>query len=87
MKQINDFPASVQQAANQYVSAYLQASSMRDAHLRMMQTLDNSPDLMCRQLAECIDLLFWEREQRQALEIAEELDAWAPDHEQWAVMH
>lgn len=87
MKQINDFDGSTQLAAKQYVSAYLQETSIRSGHLRFMQMLDNAPFFECRQLAECIDVLLWEHDQQQALEIAADLDAWAPDHEQWSVMH
>jgi hypothetical protein len=62
-KNVNDFPNSVQLAAIQYVSAYLQNNMMCGSHSHMMQTLGNSPDLMCRQLAECIDVLLFQHKQ------------------------
>lgn len=87
MKQINEFDGSTQLAAKQYVSLYLRDSAIRNSHLRFMQVLDNAGFDECRQLAEAIDILLWEYDQRQALEIAEQIDAWAPDHEHWTVMH
>ena len=79
MKQLTEFDANIRTAAKQYVSAYLRDSTFRNAHLQTMRHFD----AQVPQLAECIDVLLWERDQTEALNIAEDIAAWAPDHEQW----
>lgn len=83
MRQLTEFTEQVRKAATQYVSAYLRESSVRSTHLSMMRCLDSAMP----ELAECIDVLLWERDQTEALNIAEDLAAWAPDHEQWTATH
>ena len=87
MRQISDFNDTIANAANSYVSAYLQMDSIREKHLQFMQVLDRSPDFTTRELAEAIDLLLWEHDQQQTLDIAQEMDAWAADHEQWTAIY
>ena len=81
MKQLTEFDEDIRAAAKQYVSAYFRDSSFRSAHLQHMRHLD----AQLPQLAECIDGLLWEHDQQEweALNITEDLAAWAPDHEQW----
>lgn len=87
MRQVTEYNEQVRLAAMQYVSAYLRDVGLQRTHRDFMQVLDNTRNAEVQQLAECIDLLLWERDQQQALDIAEDLDAWAPDHEQWSATY
>ncbi len=83
MRQVTDFPENMQQAANQYVSAYLQDTVIRGNHLQFMQVLDHAKQIEARELAECIDVLLWERGMIERLEIERDFDQWHDDQRYW----
>ena len=86
MRQVTEFNDNTRAAAMQYVSAYLRDFGIRNGHLRFMQTLDHAPDYQARELAECIDVLLWVRDQEvfaNCLELQQE----PLDHEHWSAIH
>lgn len=83
IRQVTDFPEQVQKAANQYLSAYLQDGSFRDNHLYFMRVFDKCEDTGVRQMAECIDVLLFERMLIESAEIQQENDNWHDDAKYW----
>ena len=90
VKNINEFPERVQNAAKEYVSAYLRTEGdsdfvkgFRDGHLWMMKILEQSQDESSRQLAECIDVLLFEHMMVQSAEYAYENANWHDDARYW----
>ena len=90
VKNINVFPERVQNAAKEYVSAYLRTEGesdfvkgFRDSHLWMMKIIEQSEDESCRQLAECIDILLFEHMMVESAEYAYENANWHDDARYW----
>ena len=90
VKNLNGFPEIVQNAAKEYVSAYLRmegdtdfVKGFRDGHLWMMKILEQSQDESSRQLAECIDVLLFEHMMVQSAEYAYENANWHDDARYW----
>jgi hypothetical protein len=79
MRQLTEFSEQVLAAATQYVSAYLRDSTFRAMHLQVMRSFD----AQVPQLAECIDVLLWERDQ-EVFGTTEESDK---DYESWAPLN
>lgn len=90
MKNINEFPEIVRNAAKEYVSAYLRTEGesdfvkgFRDSHLWMMKIMEQSEVESCRQLAECIDILLFENMLVESAEYAYEIENWHNDSRYW----
>lgn len=83
MRQVIEFAEITQTTAKAYVARYLQDPSIREGHLRFMQVLENTKASEVRELAECIDVILWERDQEvfaNSLELQEN----PTDHEFWS---
>ena len=90
VKNINVFPERVQNAAKEYVSAYLRmedesdyVKGLRDGHLQFMKIIEQSRDEASRQLAECIDILLFENMLVESAEYAYENANWYDDARYW----
>ena len=90
VKNINVFPERVQNAAKEYVSAYLRmedesdyVKGLRDNHLQFMKIIEQSRDEASRQLAECIDILLFENMMVESAEYAYENANWYDDAHHW----
>lgn len=83
MRQVAEFAENMQQAAKQYVSAYLQDTVVRGNHLQFMQVLDRSKQSDATELAECIDILLWEHGSIERYETQRETDEWFDDARHW----
>ena len=90
VKNINVFPERVQNAAKEYVSAYLRTEGesdfvkgFRDSHLQSMKIMEQSEVEACRQLAECIDILLFENMLVESAEYEYENANWHDDAHHW----
>jgi hypothetical protein len=90
VKNINVFPERVQNAAKEYVSAYLRmedesdyVKGLRDGHLQFMKIIEQSRDETSRQLAECIDILLFENMMVESAEYTYENANWYDDARYW----
>jgi hypothetical protein len=81
MKRVADFPMSVQDAANTYVSMYLRDNGIRGVHLQLMKMMDESDTM--RQLSECIDILLFENMLVESAEYEYENANWHDDAHHW----
>jgi len=90
VKNLNEFPEIVRNAAKEYVSAYLLTEGdtgfvkgFRDSHLQSMKIMEQSEVEACRQLAECIDILLFEHMMVESAEYAYENANWHDDARYW----
>jgi hypothetical protein len=90
VKNINEFPEIVRNAAKEYVSTYLRmegesdfVKGFRDSHLWMMKILEQSQDESRRQLAECIDILLFEHMLVESAEYSYAIENWHDDARYW----
>lgn len=82
VKTLDQFDANTVEVARGYVTAYEKNSQVREVHLIVMRALDSGePDQ--KQLAECIDVILFERGLVQRAEMEQENDNWHDDARYW----
>ena len=83
IRQVTEFPDVIQNAAKEYVCGYLRDTEVRGNHLTFMRTCDQCKNPYIRQMAECIDVLLFERMLIESAEIQQENDNWHDDAKYW----
>lgn len=82
VKTLDQFDPHMVEVARGYVAAYEKLSEVREVHLIVMRALDaGEPDQ--KQLAECIDVILFERGLVQRAEIEQENAEWHDDARYW----
>ena len=82
VKTLDQFDPHMVEVARGYVAAYEKLSEVREVHLIVMRALDSGdPDQ--KQLAECIDVILFERGLVQRAEIEQENAEWHDDARYW----
>ena len=82
VKTLDQFDPHMVEVAQGYVAAYEKHSEVREVHLIVMRALDSGePDQ--KQLAECIDVILFERGLVQRAEMEQENDNWHDDARYW----